>query len=72
LHVVKHTVFQELWDLGLEQVQAESVDGPDVHLGHTEDRTNDLGHSRDDAVFEFGRRLFGKGKGHDITGSKPI
>ena len=68
LHLVQHLVLHVLGHLGLEQIEAEPVDGADVHLGEAGHLAERLAATLVDALLEFGGGLVGEGEGDDVRG----
>lgn len=66
LHFAQDRILEEAEEIGLEQVQAETVDGADEHLGQADIPPQLLTAQAVDAVLEFAGGLLGEGEGHDV------
>ena len=67
-YLVQYLVFHVLGHLRFEQLQAEPVDGTDIHFCEAGYLAECLAATNVDAVLKFGGRLVGESKGDDIRG----
>ena len=68
LHLVQHLVFHVLRHLRLEQIQAEPVNGADVHLREAGHLAKRLAATVMNALLELGGGLVGESEGDDVRG----
>ena len=70
LNLVQHLVLEVLGHLALEQIQSESVDRADEHLGEAVNVPQRIARAPNDPLLQLCRRLVCIGEGHDVDGNR--